>query len=729
MGNTLKNIAVATTTAATLAVGGAAIVPEQGPPQHVLDQIEAKKQETSVYSAERAAHFDDLVRGSSIDTEIKKLEGKEKAELKSYQIEKETRKKKYYFAAGSNQIDDYTIFDKVKKRFTANAQEATTTPEFEIEIVETNVIDGGIEIYARAWLVTDWIKTREVSIKDYATTTIEIPAIYATTTIIQTATTTLTIEQPFSPTTTVDVSEHVGYHNEEETYTIPAGTQISFGSDGTVEIERFRIFNPPVLIPDQSGDIIRTNIDPLTNENFIYKLSENPEKALWQALGHIVLVTGKDGTNIEIGKIGNTTDTFYSGAGDGGILGYQTEASATQALWDELHDSTTLTGGVTGLVSHTVTNGDTYANRTVYKAAANGVQIGRTFFPFDTSSLPDSDTISSATFSVYGAYGANPVTLGVVQTNQSSMTSLALTDFDQCGDAIDNPTEGGSRVAINSASNQFWNWTLDSTGITWIDKTGWTKLGLRTSNDIDDTLPTSGDDNRFNMYYSDYTGSTQDPKLVVEHAAITNSYDLYSASRQVVNDGCASAYATCNAAAVGNAVYDISTVGTHNVLHNSKISTQFYIRRADYVFDTSAIPDDATIIDVSITLFSSASGNADTDACTVNAYDNTNNTNLTQPLATEDYNDFNTDLVGTKDLTDYYNIGANVTMNLTDTTVVSVSGYTRIGLRLSCDVNVTEPTGSNILRIANASDLPYITVTYLESTGAARRIIRTVVTQ
>ena len=38
--------------------------------------------------------------------------------------------------------------------------------------------------------------------------------------------------------------------------------QLGFGSDGSVEVERFRIFNPPILIDDPNGDIVREYPDP-----------------------------------------------------------------------------------------------------------------------------------------------------------------------------------------------------------------------------------------------------------------------------------------------------------------------------------------------------------------------------------------------------------------------------------------------------------------------------------
>ena len=35
------------------------------------------------------------------------------------------------------------------------------------------------------------------------------------------------------------------------------GKQLGFGKDGSVEIERFRFFNPPFLVGDVNGDIVR----------------------------------------------------------------------------------------------------------------------------------------------------------------------------------------------------------------------------------------------------------------------------------------------------------------------------------------------------------------------------------------------------------------------------------------------------------------------------------------
>ena len=47
------------------------------------------------------------------------------------------------------------------------------------------------------------------------------------------------------------------------------GNQIGFGRDGTVDIERFRIFNPPILVDDPAGTVERTIVNERTLETTI----------------------------------------------------------------------------------------------------------------------------------------------------------------------------------------------------------------------------------------------------------------------------------------------------------------------------------------------------------------------------------------------------------------------------------------------------------------------------
>lgn len=327
--------------------------------------------------------------------------------------------------------------------------------EYELEIVETNLIDGGIEVFARAW---------------------------------------------------------------------KNGVQLGFGKDGTVDIERFRIFNPPILVDDPLGNIVQTWTDVVTEEVKTRTLTEDPEEAVLQSLTDTIRTVGKEGTDIVVGSRGNTTSTFYSITnGDGTI--FSGTSAYSQAGFDTEHDRTT---------GSSVERGTSTYVSIYYSPQEARTRIRRGFLPFDTSAISDGDTIDSATLSVWGYMAANAATtnsayswVNVVQTTQANTSSLATADYDTCG-AVNNPTEGATRILYSampatSGAAAYISWTLDATGKGWVDKTGVTKLGLRDGSDALDqfTSGLTGFDkwNAMSLLYSDATGTANDPKLVVEHSA------------------------------------------------------------------------------------------------------------------------------------------------------------------------------------------------------------------
>ena len=95
------------------------------------------------------------------------------------------------------------------------------------------------------------------------------------------------------------------------------GVPVGLGVGKKFEKEHFKIFNPPILVDDPNGTIIRTWKDTITKEVKTRTLREDPREALLQVVEHNIKVTGKKGTAI-IGSIGNTTDTFSPDAGDPG---------------------------------------------------------------------------------------------------------------------------------------------------------------------------------------------------------------------------------------------------------------------------------------------------------------------------------------------------------------------------------------------------------------------------
>src|SRR5262249_50264514 len=89
--------------------------------------------------------------------------------------------------------------------------------------------------------------------------------------------------------------------------------QIGFGPDGTVDIERFLIYNPPILVPDPTGTVQRVHTNPLTGVETIGRYREDAREALMQTLEDIIRVKQQKfgSEQIIVGKVGSTTSTFY----------------------------------------------------------------------------------------------------------------------------------------------------------------------------------------------------------------------------------------------------------------------------------------------------------------------------------------------------------------------------------------------------------------------------------
>ena len=325
----------------------------------------------------------------------------------------------------------------------------------ESEIVDSNIIEGGIEVFARAW-------------RD--------------------------------------------------------GAQLGFGQDGTIDIERFRIFNPPILVQDENGDVVRTyqSTDPETGEvikEWTTSYREDPEEAIIQSLEHIIAQVGRDGSNIVPGKIGNTTSTFYpSPSGGSPVDGFGGRASAGSTNWSDPHD------GVGTFAVDDATS-SIYLTLRSQSAPTNAWrQISRSIFGFDTSAI-GGDTISSATLSLRGTstqiQSSWGISLAIDAVDQPASTDALVTgDFDFGN--FDNADQSDTRISITSWNTGGYNdYPFNATGISNINKSGLSWFAARSDADLDDTPPSwqSNKDDRFLGYFADQTGTTNDPKLVVEHAA------------------------------------------------------------------------------------------------------------------------------------------------------------------------------------------------------------------
>lgn len=150
----------------------------------------------------------------------------------------------------------------------------------------------------------------------------------------------------------------------------------------------------------------------------------------------------------------------------------------------------------------------------LYVGQATGFYVFRGFLFFDTSSIPDSATITSATLSLYGATDFSATNFDVVVTNGQPTyphDPMAIGDYDKTNYS----GSGGSFNTGTFTTTGYNNITLNATGISWISKTGTTKLTLRSSLDIAGTSPAG--DEYVVFYPAETAGTSQDPVLVVTY--------------------------------------------------------------------------------------------------------------------------------------------------------------------------------------------------------------------
>lgn len=133
--------------------------------------------------------------------------------------------------------------------------------------------------------------------------------------------------------------------------------------------------------------------------------------------------------------------------------------------------------------------------------------IYRSFFMFDTSDLPDNAVVTSAIISLYGSTNnSGSKTIHIQEGTQA--TTLTTADFDNfTGSTFGDSGGSWSTSAYN-------NITLNASGRSAVSKTGYTKYCGREREDYNVSFSTSG---TCGCYYANETGTTKDPKLVLEY--------------------------------------------------------------------------------------------------------------------------------------------------------------------------------------------------------------------
>jgi len=198
---------------------------------------------------------------------------------------------------------------------------------------------------------------------------------------------------------------------------------------------------------------------------------------------------------------GQNIDTFYATSSDGNIT-----------------KSTTI-GGYNAC--NKATSGTVYDTKPsiyvgqLYNGISRTYTIYRGYLFFDTSSIPDKATITSATLSLYA--NRDESTLCdfdvTIQNGQPNSPHNPLQTWDY--DCTNYSGDGGTVNSTEFSTTGYKTITIKDDALSWISKTGTTKLCLRSHRDIANTAPGIG--NEYVGFYAQEKGRATRPKLTVTY--------------------------------------------------------------------------------------------------------------------------------------------------------------------------------------------------------------------
>ncbi len=124
--------------------------------------------------------------------------------------------------------------------------------------------------------------------------------------------------------------------------------------------------------------------------------------------------------------------------------------------------------------------------------------LGRMWFDINTSALPDNATIVAATTTCQARYvgyddseATNKANLVLVNNTRVSNTVLSTSDWSTIGGTkLSEKVYGVAEYGVMTTGTPI-NFPLNSTGLTFVSTTGYTKLGIRPENDLNNTTPSA----------------------------------------------------------------------------------------------------------------------------------------------------------------------------------------------------------------------------------------------
>ena len=195
---------------------------------------------------------------------------------------------------------------------------------------------------------------------------------------------------------------------------------------------------------------------------------------------------------------------YYSNAGGDGHL-----AMADEATWNDAHDSAT---------ADIITAAETLAEiQSMFEDPV--FHCVRVQLPFDTSLLADNASISAVILTVYVTEKTDNEAdaqsyINVVESSQADPTALHVDHYNDWVDMDKGATDLDIGTDITAAAANVF--TFNATGRGWVNKTGWTKLGMLEGHDIEDVAPDAGQ-SRIIIRTSNFANLASDPKLTVTY--------------------------------------------------------------------------------------------------------------------------------------------------------------------------------------------------------------------
>jgi hypothetical protein len=195
-----------------------------------------------------------------------------------------------------------------------------------------------------------------------------------------------------------------------------------------------------------------------------------------------------------------TTSTFYASTADGIIISTDTVYATSRAG--------------SGLSA----NDAAVANQVGQDLVAADYLCKQLFISFDTSSIPDTDFITSATLAMWLTADNSTTDFTLDARIHNWGATLTTADFVAGADLAAKTLVGtlaSSGIGATGAYKDFTNVALPAN----VSKTGTTYIMLASRNQSDSVAPTGQERLSFSM--ADETGTTQDPKLTIVHAPLT----------------------------------------------------------------------------------------------------------------------------------------------------------------------------------------------------------------